>query len=319
MRLVWLALVGLCTASCQAPPARPPEAPPAYHLVDLTGDYRAFFDRTQGMDPASRTTAFKSAFAPLFPGFYDPERVKAFATPERYDGMIAASFDTFPALRIRFDETAAAFVAMLAPARADFQRHFPDLRSLGSIYLVHSLGEMDGGTRTIGGTRYLVFGADVMARLYAPGDERPFVQHEVFHVYHDQFFAGCGEVWCALWREGLAVYVSEQLNPGATDAQLGLAMPRPIRAEVDADRTTAVCAVRARLRSERREDYASMFFGQAGLDGLPPRFGYYVGYLVAREAARTHSLQALAHLSPADARPVVENALAALAECPPRP
>ena len=62
-----------------------------------------------------------------------------------------------------------------------------------------------------------------------------------------------------------------------------------------------------------------MFFGQAGLDGLPPRFGYYVGYLVAREAARTHHLQALAHLSPEDARPVVENALAALARCPPKP
>ena len=229
--------------------------------------------------------------------------------------MIARSFGEFADLRPRYERTAASFATMLAPARDDFARRFPDLAPIGEVHLVHSLGEMDGGLRTIGGRRHLVFGADVMARLYAPGDERPFFQHELFHVYHRQFFGECRAVWCALWSEGLAVYVSEQLNPGATDAQLGLVVPRPIRPEVDADRARAVCAVHARFDSERPEDYAPLFYGQAHLAGLPPRFAYYVGYLAAREAARTRSLQELAQLGADEARPVVAAALATLAEC----
>ena len=315
MRIALLAVTVLCVASCQTPPAAAPPAPP-FTLVDLTGAYTAFYDRTQSMPPPARADALKAEFAPLFPSFYDPERVKAFATRERYDAMIARSFETFPELRPRYERTSSSFAAMLAPARDDFERRFPDIAPLGDVYLVHSLGEMDGGTRTIGGRRYLVFGADVMARLYAPGDERPFFQHELFHVYHGQFFAECEEVWCAVWQEGLAVYVSEQLNPGATDTQLLLTMPRPIRPEVDANLSMAVCAVHARLRSDRPDDYAPLFLGGAQLVGLPPRFGYYVGYLVAREAGRTRSMRELARMSVDEARPVVEASLAALARCP---
>ena len=71
---------------------------------------------------------------------------------------------------------------------------------------------MDGGTRSVKGQRYLVFGADVMARVTTPGRERPFFHHELFHVYNEKFFSECDPLWCALWMEGLAVYVSERLN-----------------------------------------------------------------------------------------------------------
>jgi len=313
MRIAAMAVLGACVALCQT--AHGQGAPPAFTLVDLTGAYTAFYDRTQGMDARARVEALKAEFAPVFPGFYDPERVREFAAPERYDVMIARSFGEFAELRPRYERTAAAFASMLAPARDDFARHFPDLAPIGDVHLVHSVGEMDGGLRTIGGRRYFVFGADVMAKLYAPGDERPFFQHELFHVYHRQFLGECRPVWCALWAEGLAVYASEQLNPGATDAQMGLTVPRPIRPEVDADRARAVCAVRARFDSERPEDYAPLFLGRSQLPGLPPRFAYYVGYLAAREAARTHSLQQLARLPAGQARPVVAAALAALADC----
>jgi hypothetical protein len=201
--------------------------------------------------------------------------------------------------------------------KAHFAPRFPGFYAAGRIgaFTVHSMGEMDGGIRTIGGRRFLVFGADVMARLHQPGEAQPFFHHELFHVYHRQPFQGCDVVWCALWAEGLAVYVSERLNPGATDAQLMLEVPRPIRPEVDAKRREVVCAVNARLDSGARNDYAPLFMGRASLDGLPPRFAYYVGYQVAREASRTRSLQDLAHLPPADARPVVDAALATLADC----
>lgn len=318
MRIALLTLLfaGMATGSVVSP-AQVVTPPPAFAVVDLASAYATFYDDTIAMEPTARVEALKARFAPRFPGFYDAERVKRFTTPERYDAQIARSFVAFPELRPRYERTTKSFVSMLGPALEEFVRIFPDMAPIGDIYLVHSFGEMDGGIRTIGGRRYLVFGADVIARLHPPGEERPFFQHELFHVYHGQFFEGCDVVWCALWSEGLAVYVSEQLNPGATDAQLLLATPRPIRAEVDARRRDAVCTVRARLDSGSPEDYAPLFMGQATVDGLPPRFAYYLGYLVAREAARTRSLQALAHLSTQEARKVVDAALAELADCTP--
>jgi hypothetical protein len=175
---------------------------------------------------------------------------------------------------------------------------------------------MDGGTRIVNGQRYLVFGADVIARLHAPGHERPFFHHELFHVYNAQFFSECELVRCALWMEGLAVYVSEQLNPGASDADLLLTSPRPIRPVVDANLSRAVCAIRARLDSAVEQDYEAFFTGSSSFEDLPPRSGYYIGYLALKQAGKSHSLSALAHFNHEQARPVLEAALAGLATCP---
>ena len=288
---------------------------PPFVLVDLATEYGGFYDRTTELDATARVEAFRAHFGPRFPGFYDAARVAALTTPAGYDALIARSFATFPDLRPRYEATVAGFAAMMGSARETFVQEFPDLRPTGEVYLVHSVGEMDGGTRTIGGRRYLVFGADVMARIHEPGRARPFFHHELFHVYHAQSFEGCDAVWCALWSEGLAVLASDALNPGAYDGELLLALPRPIRAEVDARRSEAVCAVRARLDSSSPDDYAPLFTGRKSLEGLPPRFGYYVGYLAAREARRTRTVSELAHLDRREARSVLEAALASLAEC----
>ena len=48
---------------------------------------------------------------------------------------------------------------------------------------------------------------------------------------------------------------------------------------------------------------------------LPVRFGYYVGLLVAQDLGRTRSLQQLAALKPAEARPLVEQSLRGMADC----
>ncbi|MFO1303513.1 MAG: hypothetical protein U1F54_07260 [Burkholderiales bacterium] len=289
---------------------------PPLVLVDLATEYGDFYDRTTELDAAARVEAFKAHFGPRFPGFYDAARLAALTTPAGYDALIARSFSAFPELRPRYEATVAGFASMLGSARDSFVSEFPDFRPSGGLYLLHSVGEMDGGIRTIGGQRHLVFGADVMARIHEPGRARPFFHHELFHAYHAQFFPGCEAVWCALWAEGLAVFAGDTLNPGATDAELLLTLPRPIRQEVEARRREAVCTVRVRLDSSSPEDYAPLFTGRKSLDGLPPRFGYYVGYLAAREARRTRTLSELAHLDRSEARDVLDAALASLAECP---
>ena len=291
-----------------------PEQSTRYELVDLASSYATFWDESQDLPARERVAAFKARFEALLPGFVSAKRV-GWMTSEQYDSAIIQSFEQFPGIRDHFTALTSGFAKLLAPAYDSFERAFPDLRPVGPIYIVHSIGEFDGGTRNVSGQSRLLFGADVMAQVHHFGDETPFFQHELFHVYHAQFFSECEEMWCVLWSEGLAVLVAQRLNPRATDAELLLTSPQPIRPEVDRNRSAAVCAVASRLSSTDSADYASLFSNSSPIANLPPRFGYYVGYLVATEAARVRSITELAHLDNKNAGDLVTATLAQLAHC----
>ncbi len=61
----------------------------------------------------------------------------------------------------------------------------------------------------------------------------------------------------------------------------------------------------AKLDSTDRNDYAGLFLGQGDQTGLPVRRGYYLGVLVAEEAARKMDIHQLAMLDCESVRPVV--------------
>ena len=309
MRLRALAITAALGLTAAAPESD------TIRLVDLTGEFDAFWERSQGLPPPERATALRTGFAALIPGFYDPAR---FNLPDAaiYDIRIGALLQDYPARRDGVREVSRRFADLFAPARQSFEAAFGPFTRPQTIYLVYSFGEMDGGTRALPGGVFLIFGADMIARLHLGHRIQPFFHHELFHLRHAEYFADCGErVWCDLWQEGLATHVAASLNPGATDAELLLEVPEPIRAPVEANRIEAVCAVRARLDSEERGDRQALFSFRRMNERLPPRFGYYVGYLVATELGRRHSLQELARLSPAEARPLVDASLARLAAC----
>ena len=113
----------------------------------------------------------------------------------------------------------------------------------------------------------------------------------------------------------MAVYVASELNPGATDEELLLTQPEPIRPGVEKDRAAAVCAVAARLESTDPKDSEGLFSFSRMCPGLPPRFGYYVGFVVAQELGKTRSLVQLSRLDVDQARPLVAAALHRLAAC----
>jgi hypothetical protein len=266
----------LALSACASAPRTAAPAP-FYRLVDLTGAYTAFFDRTQGMAPIDRVAAFRADMQPRFPGFYDSARRGGPSQEAPLNRRIARSFDDFPKQREAYTSTAARFARVLDPALASFRRVMPDMAPIGDVYLLNSLGEMDGGTREFGGRIYFIFGADMIARHHPPGTERPFFHHELFHIYQGQFFGSCDSVWCNLWTEGTAVLAAAELNPGATDDQLLLNLPEPIRARTDAYFAEAVCAVQSRLESRADDANAALFSFDRLNAHLPPRFGYYVG------------------------------------------
>ncbi len=283
----------------------------AQELKSYTADFDAFATSTTAMPPVERVKAFRDRFNALIPGFYQP---RFGATEEKYDTRIQKALESYPADRAKFLAAASSFATAYAAANVHFRRFFPDYVPPATIYLLHSIGEMDGGTRDIGGKTYAVFGADVIAKVHDASTIGPFLDHELFHFHHARYFADCEALWCSLWQEGLATYVAGQMNPGGDDRTLMLVTPRPIRPEVEPRLDEAMCFTRAKLDSTDQGDYAAFFFGD-GKSRFPPRFGYFIGYLLAKQIGATMSLDSLARLPPARVKPLLEAALAGYA-CP---
>jgi hypothetical protein len=286
-------------------------AKPAPRLIVLTQAFTQFFDATAQLPEAKRIKQFRTQFATVLPGFYAPR----LRTEAGYEKQIAFSLQTFPGIRAKYEQVARDFPKAFTQGQQSFRRSFPDYRLDVPVYLLHSLNEMDGGTRDLDGKVVGIFGADVIARIHSPATLKPFLDHELFHLYHQRFFPDCDALWCSLWQEGLAVYVAAKLNPGATDEGLLLTQPRPIRGEVEPRLKEAMCGLGAKLESTRQEDYAPFFFGRANDGPFPPRYGYLLGYLLASKIGEGMTLDQLAKLPPDKVKPALVGALAAYGNC----
>ncbi|WP_375288161.1 hypothetical protein [Sphingomonas sp.] len=302
MRLA-AALVIACVAA--APAAAP-------RFTSLVPQFDAVAMRVADRPEAERVAAFKAEVAPLLPDFYRPRGAK----PERWDAAVGRAMMAYPAERAKILAAARLVEGARAAAEVKFARTFPDYRATMPVYLLHSVGEMDGGTRDIAGGTALIFGADVVAKYHDASTIGALFDHELFHTHHQRFFAECPKVWCALWTEGLATHVAAQMNPGASDRALLLDFPKPIRAEVNRHWPTAIATMRAALDAEDGPVAERMFSAGNMGEGLPDRWGYYVGMRVAQRLGRTHNLATLARMKPAEVRPLIEAALKEMAARP---
>ncbi|RYD66037.1 MAG: hypothetical protein EOP58_06320 [Sphingomonadales bacterium] len=305
------ALLAAAAIAVAAPVVAQTQPAPAF--TPLTAEFDAFVTKTAATPMPERVRLFRARFNALFPGFYTP---RGGATEERYNAHVERHLTAYPAQRDKFLAAAHEFAAAYARGTARFRRFFPDYAPTMPIYLVHSLGEMDGGTRQLEGRVVGVFGADVIARIHDSATIGPFLDHELFHFHHVRFFPDCEALWCSLWQEGLAVYVASKMNPGADDKALLLVTPKPIRPEVEPRLAEAICYTRERMESVYPAVYRDYFQGNGGATVFPARFGYYVGYRIAQNFGETRSLEQLAALSPAEAKPLILKAMQNFAACP---
>ena len=304
-----------------ASPCGATRAAPGIHYVDLTGEFDRIYERDIGLNDRQRVNRFVAEFDREIPGFYSAQRVSA-GDEVRYEGRVLRAFARYPSERAGIIKVSSQFNRLLDHSTWDFERRLGPLRENVPVFLVNSLGELDGGQRDLATGTALIFGADVIARVHANDDLAPLFDHELFHVYHAQHTTSlfsCEEVWCTLWREGLAVYVAQKLNPRATDSELVLSYPEPIRPQVEAHKTEAICAVLNKLDSRDAADVGQIFSSKPQSQVLPPRFGYYVGYLVAREFGRTRTLKQLAALQGPELRQLIGLAMVRMASCLRRP
>jgi hypothetical protein len=292
MRLLPFLLAAAVSTSALA--ADPVERP---RLHDSTAVFTEFWDANKDKPAADQVAAFKARVAPAFPGFYKVERFKNFLTPAQYDERIEKAITEFPTIRAAYMTKAKQFSSDLPKYTATFKAAFPDFQPPEDIYVLHSLGEMDGGFRNIDGKGAMIFGVDTMVRIHGDNNESAFFHHELFHAYHQPILKACdgAGIWANLWMEGMAVYTSDVLNPGATEKEMMLDMPDNMAARTRAVLPQAFAHLENVLDKDDDTTYENLFLFR-GKGDLPKRSGYYLGYLIAQDAAKTHSLQELARM-----------------------
>ena len=207
--------------------------------------------------------------------------------------------------------------------RASFMRAFPDARwDNTSVYFMPWFFISDAGTGQLpDGRQILVFGVDDIARYRGPESNLATVfHHELFHLHHfrahpEWVGAGRGALYRAVWGEGLAEYVAEQLNPTASVEEVvgaetvrgtqprAAALAREILEQLDS--TSGTVNRNYMSASPIRKD-------------LPPRSGYYLGLLVARRLSTKYSLADLVQLRDPALRVEIERALEEVAAGRPR-
>ena len=291
---------------------------PTYRVVNVMPDYWKFEAAAQGLDGNARLRLFRELVIANHPEAYTA-KVIGLDEDKPFDEQLARRFAR--AERLVADKTALmrtisdSITQDLPRYEATFRQTFPDLDYRGDIYFMHSLGGFDGSTRKVAGKTALLFGVDMIAYVYGTGvDVQPFFHHELFHLYHGQFtgngahsslFAG------ALWREGLATYVAQALNPQASGVSI-FGIPRSTPDRVKQNLPPLAQEIHRLLDSRDKKDYARYFTGARENAVVPQRAGYYVGYLVAAKLAKHHTLPELAKLPFAQVRVEMEKALSEL-------
>jgi hypothetical protein len=213
-------------------------------------------------------------------------------TLEQYLDGLTAYLPSIENIHRRFENQRASI-------QAKFLHAFPDFdSSRARVYLMLSLFRFDGKIPH-DNPRMLLLGLDGLAKFHGTDVRLPVIlSHELFHVYHFQVNplprnVDQVELYRLIWQEGLATYVSQVLNPGASLADV-LLDPR-LAAEGPRFIPTLAHSLLAQLESTDDATTARYLSYQHG-GQIPARMGYLIGYEIARKTAATHQINELARL-----------------------
>ncbi len=282
------------------------ELTPRVH--DFTPVFLEFWanNRSRGLD--DQISHFKAEVGAAFPAFYD-FKIEKWRRQGKDPGQeIGKELGAFPSIESRFATKARVISSEIASALKSFRSTFDDFRTDFDIYVVHSLGEMDGGARRINGELVFIFGVDGIVKYHHGQSDVPFYHHELFHFYHSQHAFSGGSLWRALWGEGLATLVSDELNPGATPQDMMLDMPVGLVAACEGRLPELWSEMRRDLLSESEDVYEKWFLLSSTDRVVPRRAGYYLGYLIAKELRADRSLKELARLQGPELLSLIESA-----------
>jgi hypothetical protein len=296
----------------------------AITIVDTTPAFWSFWEAAQGKSEEERVRLFMESVVNTHPELYAEDVINSVALTgagaNKDPGKVVTNYlhEVIPFIP-RMKSISDTIQHDFESYAADFTLTFPRYAPAAPVYFMVSIFSFDGGTRNIGGKSALLFGIDGIARFHQPDDNlKVFFDHELFHLYHDQIAPELADddapLWMSMWEEGLATYVSRKMNDGSTEAQ-ALMSPTLAR-QTKAVLPKAAKELLVNMDSLDKKEYAAFFYGTNGRADLPPRCGYYVGYLVAQRLGAKRSLQQMADLRGGELKEAVRRALEQLAAQP---
>jgi uncharacterized protein YjaZ len=286
-------------------------------IVDATLALPHVASVTAGKPDAEQVADYRQEVIDRWPGLYGQE-VLGLAAGAVMDRQIMRSLE---AVRRDGDYTELKRLLrkQIAATTTAF-RVFPDFKCNFPIYFADTLGALDGAGRIVNQQRVLVLGLGSLAQEQKHISLPVFLTHEFFHRYH---FLAAGfsddledrqEIWRNLWAEGLATYMSEVLTPGATEAD-ALMLPRDLAQRAEPLTARMAADLLQGLDTTDEQLFGVYFTSNPRTErhGIPPRAGYYVGYVVARRLAARHTLAELAHLQGEELHREIQQTLRELA------
>ncbi|MBX3134539.1 MAG: hypothetical protein KF689_14245 [Gemmatimonadaceae bacterium] len=301
MRRILIAVT--IAASCA-----PPRPAVDCELINLMPEFLAFWDSTRHVDLDARVTRFRADVVSRSEQLYGPQ-VRVGADPARLDDDVRAWFRFLAQDDTAFRAMSVQLAAELPRLGPDLAAALPGFRCTAPVYFFFSAGAFDGAVRVVDGRELLLFGVEVASRTQRPGELRAFVGHEMFHLYHRAVTGPemDSTLYGRVWREGLATLFSRRFAPDVAEEAI-LGWPRDLAAQVEPRWGEVVDFILEHLDATDEATMHRPLLAAASGD-LPPRFGYYVGYLVARELARDLPFETLLRLEGPALREAMAKAL----------
>jgi len=314
----------ICTPSLTNP-ARSTNPHPPYQLINLGPRFAEFWQQAQDKPFLEQLALWDQLIEMPNQRFYDAmvwnkidpdwfftkyERLEAFFGELAHDPtLLKGMIQEFA----RFEENVAANTAR-------FIKYFSDASFPQVIYAAPAITFNGKANRDL----VVGFGIDRIVALNQYDFQRNsnvLYTHEFFHIYHARASqmtryaraqaSNSAEFY--LWREGLATYFSQFMNPGTTEVEaLG-------SQELDQISDDGVYWLAAKFLAEtsRNQNWHAHWFNyyESSPDGpdLPARCGYLLGLRVAQIIAQFYSGQEMAHWNPLQAQAIVRDALKILA------
>lgn len=254
-----------------------------YKIINLADDFYSLYQSSKNASSEKRDELFSQHFISQFAPFYNNKD-------------FAKHIEKFSEIEEVYLLKNNLLSKNLNGSMELFIKAFPDFKTDTPIYILHSLGRFNGAIRDLNSKSYLMFGVDMMAKYHNWEDDTPFFHHELFHVYHENFFQCKAELWCSLWTEGLATYISHQLNSSASNDELMLNIPENMTSNVHSRLLYSLTDLKSKFYSKEPEENSSFFNFRKDETGLPYRRGYYLGYILAQKIGTNYSIDELAKM-----------------------
>jgi hypothetical protein len=311
VRLFLSAVIGCGAATAAA--AAETERAPQYQIVNIVNNFIFYHDECKNLGATERKAKWDSIVENKYPAFFQDVIYRKKEGKER-DEFKAWCIETFwkevapkmPVIR-KLNLTAADEIRATLDA---FQKQFPDFKPSTDFYVTISF--------SFRGKVVDVKGKDVFAiglENFEPGQPqlRLTIAHELFHLYHFQFFDSSGGLYRTLWAEALASYAPAVVVPGYRFSQyLGFPGEKMNRCD-ELLPTMAKELLKELVNNDQR--IKRIYFGAEPNDTpMPPEAGYYVGFMIAESLAKNNSLAELARMKPENVLAVLRRELSRLSE-----